>query len=103
MTSEYHSVLNKSSINRCKALYKTATKINQIKKREKKKTLTFSVEFRASQPTALQQSEIQEGSSGISAEGSKPHKISETNPKVCFPVRGKNKKDASRRGWEALL
>ena len=68
----------------------------------KKTHLTFSVEFRASQPTALQQSEIQEGSSGISAEGSKPHKITKTNPKVCFPVRGK-KRDTSRRGWEALL
>lgn len=85
---------------------KKPKKPNQKKKKtknNKKKThLTFSVEFRASQPTALQQSEIQEGSSGISAEGSKPHKITKTNPKVCFPVRGK-KRDTSRRGWEALL
>lgn len=85
---------------------KKPKKPNQKKKKtknNKKKThLTFSVEFRASQLTALQQSEIQEGSSGISAKGSKPHKITKTNPKVCFPVRGK-KRDTSRRGWEALL
>lgn len=61
MTSEYHFVLNKSSINRCKALYK-----------KKKKTVTFSVEFRASQPIAvLAEREIQEGVLGVLAEGTK--------------------------------
>lgn len=86
-----------------KKTQKTKPKKKKNQKQQQQKThLTFSVEFRASQPTALQQSEIQEGSSGISAEGSKPHKITKTNPKVCFPVRGK-KRDTSRRGWEALL
>lgn len=94
MTSEYRFVLSKSSINRCKALYKKKKKKREKKKKGKKEPcyiLSWIQGFPTKSLTSRQWNS-RRGFRYFSLWEQNQTKQSKMNPMICFPITKRKKK-----------